>query len=131
VLAGLRAQGVRIAIDDYGTGYSSLAYLRELPVDELKLDRSFVQPMADDVQAAAIVSSTIHLANGLGLRLVAEGVENEVAARELRALGCDEAQGYWFSRPVPAQQLERWLQTRDPWLPEDPALAESELAAPR
>ena len=109
VLTRLRNSGIQIAVDDFGTGYSSLAYLRDLPVDELKLDRSFIAPMADDVRAAALVASTIALAHSLGLRMVAEGVEDDVTYRELCRLGCDEAQGYFISRPVPADELTRWL----------------------
>ena len=112
ILTLLRHGGVQISIDDYGTGYSSLSYLRDLPVDELKLDRSFIFPMADDARAAALVASTIDLAHSLGLRMVAEGVETEVAYRELARLGCDQAQGYYMSRPVPAAELDHWLNNR-------------------
>jgi PAS domain S-box-containing protein len=112
ILRRLRDTGVQIAVDDFGTGYSSLAYLRELPIDELKLDRSFVFPMADDARAAALVFSTIGLAHSLGLRMVAEGVENEAALTELGRHGCDLAQGYFLSRPVPAAELELWLDAR-------------------
>jgi len=111
-LAQLRSHGVQISIDDFGTGYSSLAYLRDLPIDELKLDRAFIFPMADDARAAALVASTIALAHSLGLRMVAEGVETEVACTELTRLGCDEAQGYFISRPVPAAELDYWRSTR-------------------
>jgi diguanylate cyclase (GGDEF)-like protein len=112
ILTQLRDGGVQISVDDYGTGYSSLSYLRDLPVDELKLDRSFVFPMADDARAAALVASTIALAHSLGLRMVAEGVETEVAYTELARLGCDQAQGYFMSRPVPAAELDHWLSNR-------------------
>ena len=113
ILTRLRDFGVQISIDDFGTGYSSLAYLRELPIDELKLDRSFVFPMADDARAAALVHSTIGLAHSLGLRMVAEGVETSVALTELTRHGCDQAQGYFLSRPVPAAELNHWLNTRN------------------
>ncbi len=109
ILTRLREGGVHISVDDFGTGYSSLGYLRDLPVDELKLDRSFVLPMADDVRAAALVASTIGLAHSLDLRIVAEGVETAVACAELARLGCDQAQGYVISRPVPAAELDSWL----------------------
>ena len=109
ILGRLRAAGIQIAVDDFGTGYSSLAYLRELPIDELKLDRSFVFPMADDARAAALVFSTIALAHSLGLRMVAEGVENSSALTELARHGCDQAQGFYLSRPVPAAELDHWL----------------------
>ena len=112
ILRQLRELGVEISVDDFGTGYSSLAYLRELPIDELKLDRSFVFPMADDARAAALVVSTISLAHSLGLRMVAEGVENATALAELTRHGCDQAQGYHLSRPVPAAELDHWLDTR-------------------
>ena len=112
ILSRLRQLGVQISIDDFGTGYSSLAYLRELPVDELKLDRSFVFPMADEARAAALVFSAVELAHSLGLRMVAEGVENEIALTELAEHGCDQAQGYYISRPVPAAELDHWLDQR-------------------
>ena len=112
VLDELRRHRVRISLDDFGTGYSSLAYLRDLPIDELKLDRSFVFPMTDDARAAALVVSTISLAHSLGLRMVAEGVEDASALAELARHGCDEVQGFHLSRPVPALELELWLDAR-------------------
>jgi diguanylate cyclase len=114
VLVRLREQGIQISVDDFGTGYSSLAYLRELPIDELKLDRSFVFPMADDARAAALVFSTIGLAHSLGLRMVAEGVESQAALTELIRHGCDQAQGYFISRPLPAAELDHWLEQLEP-----------------
>ncbi|TFB54789.1 putative bifunctional diguanylate cyclase/phosphodiesterase [Cryobacterium tagatosivorans] len=112
ILTRLREAGIQIAIDDFGTGYSSLAYLRDLPIDELKLDRSFVMPMAGDPRAAALVASTIHLAHSLGLRMVAEGVEDAASLDQLVGFGCDHAQGFYLSRPVAAADLERWLASR-------------------
>ena len=112
ILTRLRRDDIQISVDDFGTGYSSLAYLRELPIDELKIDRSFVFPMADNARAAALVASIIALAHSLGLRIVAEGVETEVAYTELARLGCDQAQGYFISRPIPAAELDHWLNTR-------------------
>jgi EAL domain-containing protein (putative c-di-GMP-specific phosphodiesterase class I) len=112
VLGELRALGVRLSVDDYGTGYSSLAYLQELAVDELKLDKSFVMRMTEDAGAAAIVRTTVDLAHSLGLTMVAEGVENEAALAELARLGCDLAQGYHISKPLPAERLTGWLQAR-------------------
>jgi len=109
----LSSMGVRISIDDFGTGYSSLSYLKQLPVDELKIDRSFVQHLANDKKDAAIVRSTIGLAHDLGLQVVAEGVEDMGTWDRLRALKCDTAQGYLISRPMPAQQLPEWL--REQW----------------
>jgi EAL domain-containing protein (putative c-di-GMP-specific phosphodiesterase class I) len=107
-LKRLHAMGVRIVIDDFGTGYSSLSYLRRLPVDELKIDRSFVASLIsgeDDV----IVRSTIDLAHNLGLRVVAEGVESEEVQMRLLALGCDAAQGTFISPPAPAAALRQWI----------------------
>ena len=109
ILGELRALGVRIAVDDFGTGYSSLSYLRELPIDELKLDRSFIRPMAGDARAAAIVRSTIDLAHALGMTMVAEGVEDEETADRLAASACDTLQGFFYSQALPAEQLESWV----------------------
>ena len=112
VLTRLREAGIQIAVDDFGTGYSSLSYLRDLPIDELKLDRSFVLPMAYDARAASLVASTIDLAHSLGLRMVAEGVESSVAYDELARYGCDHAQGFFMSHPIPARELDSWLAAR-------------------
>jgi diguanylate cyclase (GGDEF)-like protein len=109
VLGRLHAMGVMLAVDDFGTGYSSMAYLKALPVDELKVDRSFVGQMASNTSDAVIVRSTIDLGHNLGLRVVAEGVETPEAWQELAALGCDTAQGYYLGRPMPATDLEGWL----------------------
>ncbi|HLX21711.1 MAG TPA: EAL domain-containing protein, partial [Usitatibacter sp.] len=95
--------------DDYGTGYSSLAYIKQLAVNELKIDRAFVAGMEADQRNAAIVRSTIELGHNLGLTVVAEGVETDHELAELRRYGCDAAQGYLFARPMPAAALERWL----------------------
>ncbi|TFV44199.1 bifunctional diguanylate cyclase/phosphodiesterase [Blastococcus sp. TF02A-35] len=110
VLAELRRLGVRTSIDDYGTGYSSLAYLRHLPADELKLDRSLTADVTTDPRAAAIVRHTASLAHDLGLRLVVEGVEDAAACAALARLGCDIAQGYAISRPMPVGQFLAWLE---------------------
>ena len=112
ILSRLDEMGVRIAIDDFGTGYSSLAYLKRLPVDELKIDKSFILGMDDSENDAVIVRSTIDLGRNLGLRVVAEGVETQRAWNHLVSLGCDVAQGYFLSRPVPAEQLTQWLRER-------------------
>jgi diguanylate cyclase (GGDEF)-like protein len=113
-LNALSAAGFKLSIDDFGTGYSSLAYLKKLPVDELKIDKSFVMAMENDAEDAKIVRSTIDLAHNLGLSVVAEGVESAAIMAQLRALDCDEAQGYHMSRPVPVAELEafalRWQQ---------------------
>ncbi len=112
VLVSLSELGIGLAIDDYGTGYSSLAYLKRLPVDEIKIDRSFVQQMADDTPDAVIVTSTIGLAHSLERTVVAEGVESERVLQLLREVGCDVAQGYHLSRPLPAEECERWIRAR-------------------
>jgi diguanylate cyclase (GGDEF)-like protein/PAS domain S-box-containing protein len=114
VLDKLFAMGIRLSIDDFGTGYSSLAYLRQLPVSEIKIDRSFVLNMDSNADDAVIVRSTIDLGRNLGLRVVAEGVETQEAWQQLEELGCELAQGYFLSRPVPADQLEDWLGARAP-----------------
>jgi EAL domain-containing protein (putative c-di-GMP-specific phosphodiesterase class I) len=105
----IRCMGVGVAIDDFGTGYSSLRYLAHLPIDTLKIDRSFVIAMTDDADDMAIVSSIIALAHGLDLNVVAEGVETEEQRKLLRLLRCDQMQGYLFSRPVPKDKLEEIL----------------------
>jgi len=109
ILEELRRIGIQVAVDDFGTGYSSLAYLRELPIDELKLDRSFIATMNADDRSLAIVQSAIDLAHSLGLRMVAEGVEDELTARQLCDAGCDEAQGFFFSRALPVDEFEMWM----------------------
>jgi diguanylate cyclase (GGDEF)-like protein len=109
ILAGLRERGVRVAVDDYGTGYSSLAYLKLLPVDDLKLDRSFLEDVNQDERASAIVRSTIMLAHSLGLRLVAEGVEDARTSALLAAAGCDVEQGWFHARALAPAELEAWL----------------------
>ncbi|MDI6103359.1 EAL domain-containing protein [Actinoplanes sp. NEAU-A12] len=114
VLAELRAMGVRLAVDDYGTGYSSLAYLHALPVDDLKLDRAFVAHCDTDPRSAAIVKSTVELAHNLGMRMIAEGVENGAALELLRQWDCDLVQGYHLSRPQPPDRLAAWLRQRQP-----------------
>jgi diguanylate cyclase (GGDEF)-like protein len=108
-LKRLHALGCRIAIDDYGTGYSSLAYLRRLPLSELKIDKSFVQGMCSDLNDDVIVRSTIELAHNMRLTVVAEGVEDEPTLERLRTLGCDMAQGYLVSRPVGAGEVAAWF----------------------
>ncbi|MGN9808359.1 putative bifunctional diguanylate cyclase/phosphodiesterase [Micromonospora sp. BQ11] len=108
-ISRLHRIGVGIALDDFGTGYSSLQHLRRLPLSEVKVDRSFVLGMADDADDAAIVTSTIGLAGALGLRVVAEGVEDERTWRMLHAAGCDAAQGWFYARPMPADELVAWL----------------------
>jgi EAL domain-containing protein (putative c-di-GMP-specific phosphodiesterase class I) len=96
---------VQIAIDDFGTGYSSLNYLKRLPVNEIKIDKSFIHEMTENSDDASIVNSIIQLANSMGLKIVAEGVENEKTISQLTQLGCDMAQGYYYSKPVAAEQV--------------------------
>jgi len=109
-MAALKADGFSIAIDDFGTGYSSLAYLKQLPADKLKIDMSFVRDMLNDRHDHTIVTTIIGMARNLGLDVIAEGVEAEPQARALRALGCGEAQGYYYGRPEPSERFaSRWL----------------------
>jgi diguanylate cyclase (GGDEF)-like protein len=109
LLTELADIGVKLAIDDFGTGYSSLAYLKDLPVDELKIDKSFVRSMHHDPNNAIIVRSVVDLGHNLGLRIVAEGVEDGETWSQLARLGCDEAQGYFLAKPMPAGELIAWL----------------------
>jgi diguanylate cyclase (GGDEF)-like protein len=109
-LGRLHALGIRLSIDDFGTGFSSLAYLRKLRVHEIKVDRTFIAAM-EDGDDMVIVRSTIDLAHNLGLQVVAEGIEDERSLARLRAMGCDEAQGFFMSRPLPEDRLVEWLRT--------------------
>lgn len=109
-IAGLVECGVRFAIDDFGMGYSSLAFLKTFPLHTLKIDRMFVNEMAHQARDAAIVHAIIDLGHGLGLRVTAEGVETAEQFAALRALGCDTLQGFLFARPLPAAQLQALLQ---------------------
>ncbi len=113
VLEDLRATGVTIAIDDFGTGFSSLSQLQQLPVDEIKIDRSFVQNMETNASDAVLVRSIIELGRSLGLRVTAEGVETESVKRHLAALGCDFAQGFHIGRPAPAAECSRQIEARN------------------
>ncbi|MGZ6018529.1 MAG: putative bifunctional diguanylate cyclase/phosphodiesterase [Phenylobacterium sp.] len=108
-IARLNAKGVRIALDDFGTGYSNLRALMHLPIQTVKLDRSLICDVAKDPRVAKLVASMLHAARALGMRVVAEGVEEEAQAIFLRASGCDRMQGYWFARPMPADQMETAL----------------------
>ncbi|KQX71832.1 MULTISPECIES: bifunctional diguanylate cyclase/phosphodiesterase [Aeromicrobium] len=112
VLLTLRDHGVQVSIDDYGTGFSSLAYLRNLPVQELKIDRALIGNVATDPRSRMIVASTIQLAHALGMRIVAEGVENAADLAELVAMGIDTVQGYHLARPMPADELALWAKGR-------------------
>ncbi|MBI5925310.1 MAG: EAL domain-containing protein [Aquabacterium sp.] len=113
-LKALKALGVKLAIDDFGTGYSSLSYLKRFSVDKLKIDQSFVRDLERHPDEVAIVRAIIQMAAGLGLSSIAEGVETLGMMQNLRSLGCDEGQGYWFAKPMPAAAFEDWLiQTLD------------------
>jgi diguanylate cyclase (GGDEF)-like protein len=114
LLTELAASGVKLSIDDFGTGYSSLAYLKNLPVDQLKIDRSFVLHMHDDPNDAIIVRSVIDLGHNLGLETVAEGIEDHDTWEQLIGLGCDSAQGYFLARPMPAADFVTWLRDAAP-----------------
>jgi EAL domain-containing protein (putative c-di-GMP-specific phosphodiesterase class I) len=109
-LTQLSRMGIGLSIDDFGTGYSSLIYLKQLPVDEIKIDKSFVIDMLDNNEDLVIVRSTIDLAHNMGRQVVAEGVESEEVLNLLIELGCDMAQGYYISRPITANIITQWLQ---------------------
>lgn len=111
-LRRLKDLGLRLAIDDFGTGFSSLSYLGRLPVDFLKIDRTFVNELRDGAAPGALAHTIVALARSLGLRVIAEGVETEVQAEQLRAMGCHMAQGFLYARPVPPEELEAWLRRR-------------------
>ncbi|RZL00801.1 MAG: EAL domain-containing protein [Rubrivivax sp.] len=111
---GLAGIGVFLSIDDFGTGYSSLSYLRQLPARQLKIDRSFVADIETSNDARAIVRAVVQLAHALGLHVVAEGVETEGQRDILRQMDCDELQGYFFARPMPADLLLAWALGRKP-----------------
>jgi EAL domain-containing protein (putative c-di-GMP-specific phosphodiesterase class I) len=109
VMARLSGMGIRLSIDDFGTGYSSLVFLKELPVQEIKIDKSFVLNMLGDAGDGAIVRSIIDLGKNLGLEVVAEGVESQGIMQELARQGCTTAQGFYISRPISAERLSAWL----------------------
>ena len=113
VIRDLRALGVSFSLDDFGTGYSSLSYLRELPISHLKIDRSFIQPIVDEQDAAAMCSGIINLAHEIGMQTVAEGVENNAQFLTLRALRCDEIQGYYFARPMSGDAVIDYLRASE------------------
>src|ERR1700735_5568345 len=113
VLAALRATGIGVSVDDFGTGNASIEYLAMLPASELKIDRSFITGILEDARSQAIVRSIIDLARNLGLTVVAEGIETEAVQETLTALGCQTGQGYFISRPQPADALTASLRTGD------------------
>jgi diguanylate cyclase (GGDEF)-like protein len=128
VLDRLSELGVKLSIDDYGTGYSSLSYVMRLPVQELKIDRSFISRMASDPEIATIVRSTIDLGHNLNLKVVAEGVEDLAAWKMLRVLGCDDAQGFFMSKPLAPRALLAWLRVNDNASTQTPAFHAAEMA---
>jgi len=110
ILEELKSQGIMLSVDDFGTGYSSLAYLRRFPIDVLKIDRSFIMDLPGDADAATIVTTITHMARSLNLKIVAEGVETEEQLAFIRELGCDQYQGYLYSKPVPADSITAFLE---------------------
>lgn len=122
VMGELSMAGIRLSIDDFGTGYSSLAYLKKLPVDEIKIDRSFVMEMANNSDDQVIVSTTLMMGHNLSLGVVAEGIEDEPTLRKLREMGCDMAQGYHIARPMPASDFFTWISNYRPSVAEMPAV---------
>ena len=112
LISAIHEKGIRISMDDFGTGYSSLSLLHKLPVDELKIDKSFVDHILDDASARQMVQSIIAIGKNQGMTLLAEGVENEQQAQLLRESGCDSFQGYYFSRPLMIDDLKDYLQDK-------------------
>jgi EAL domain-containing protein (putative c-di-GMP-specific phosphodiesterase class I) len=112
MLDAIAALGVSLSIDDFGTGYSSLSHLARMPVHEMKIDRSFIQSLESDPEFATVVRSAIDMGHGLGLKVVAEGIETAAAANRLREFGCDIAQGYFYAKPMSGEALEAWLKGR-------------------
>ncbi len=113
MLDAIAALGVSLSIDDFGTGYSSLSQLTRMPVHEMKIDRSFILELESRAEFATVVRAAIEMGHGLGLEVVAEGIETEAAAAQLRGLGCDVAQGYLYAKPMPLEALEKWLEGRE------------------
>jgi EAL domain-containing protein (putative c-di-GMP-specific phosphodiesterase class I) len=111
-LRKLAELGIRVSVDDFGTGYSSLGHLKELPIDKMKIDKSFVRDLPDDRGSAAIARAIVQMAASLGITAIAEGVETEAQRSFLAANGCDVLQGDLISRPLPAAEFEAWVQQR-------------------
>ena len=108
-LIALKALGIEVAIDDFGTGYSSLSYLKTFPIDKLKIDQSFVRGIPNDEQDSAIVNAIIAMANALGLKTIAEGIEEDVQAEALKKYGCQQGQGYLYARPLSEEKFVEFL----------------------
>jgi EAL domain-containing protein (putative c-di-GMP-specific phosphodiesterase class I) len=108
-LNNLKSLGIGLAVDDFGTGFSSLSYLKRFAIDRLKIDQSFVHDLASDIDSSVIAGAVIHLGHSMGLKVVAEGVETPAQLEFLRGQHCDEIQGYYFSKPLPADEVERVL----------------------
>jgi len=117
-LQRIQDMGIRLAIDDFGTGYSNLSYLQRFSVNKLKIDQSFVRRLLQGAQDVAMVSAIIHLAKSLGLTVTAEGVEDEATRDALARMGCDQAQGYLFARPMPARDFEAYWRSRPSMRPQ-------------
>jgi EAL domain-containing protein (putative c-di-GMP-specific phosphodiesterase class I) len=117
----LKSTGVHLVLDDFGTGYCSLAYLTRLPLDMLKIDRSFVEGLGSIKQSTAISEAIVMMSRALSLKVIAEGVETALQLDELRRIGCDFAQGFHFSPPLPATEITRILEQGRPWPHPDPA----------
>ena len=118
-LALLQASGVRLSLDDFGTGYSSMAYLQKIDIEFLKIDRAFVRQLETNSADRALCRAMVTMAHSLGIQVIAEGVETLAQARLLAEMDCDYAQGFYFSRPLPADEFGRWLGSVTPaiWLP--------------
>ena len=134
ILEQLSSMGVMVSVDDFGTGYSSMSYLRRFPIDKLKIDRVFISEIASRPEDASIVRAIVSLAHSLRLKVVAEGVETPAQLEFLKAIGCDEYQGYHFSRPLPGDEFERLIREKansEPLTQEDAMRTHSKLAAYR
>ena len=129
ILQALKDLGLHVSIDDFGTGFSSLSYLKRLPVDKLKIDQSFIKDLTTDPGDAAIVTSIITLAHNLDLTVIAEGVENPEQLGFLRAKRCDEVQGYLISKPMPANDFAQWMQDRPDVAEEQKTALQNQKAA--
>ena len=114
VLEKCRAHGIKVSIDDFGTGYSSLGYLHNFPINTLKIDQSFIRSMTSEPSSLILVKSIIGLAQNLGMKIIAEGIETEQEASIIRDLGCEECQGFWFARPMPLEDAIKFVQNWKP-----------------